>query len=208
MKLDVYKRPDKPASVLIKDRRAPKADKAPTVAPRAPLVVDRATECHVTPPDVARRMVEYLDSCGDVMTLEPSAGTGNLIAALFEAGQSEYELCAIERHIELWRSLNLRFPARIRGFNECFLEYADRVRGRAEFPRVIMNPPFRHARKHIEAARSLWGFGGHHEKTIIALVPATFEHDDAETLEHLPSDTFATTKVHSKIIRFRRYRNT
>jgi hypothetical protein len=49
------------------------------------------------------------------------------------------------------------------------------------------------------------GRGGHAEPaTLVALVPITFQHDDAETLETLPPDTFATAKVHTKIIRIER----
>jgi hypothetical protein len=74
-----------------------------------------------------------------------------------------------------------------------------------EFPRVIMNPPFSDVRKHVAAALSLMGRGGHAEPaTLVALVPITFQHDDAETLETLPPDTFATAKVHTKIIRIER----
>jgi hypothetical protein len=49
------------------------------------------------------------------------------------------------------------------------------------------------------------GRHGHAEPaTLVALVPVTFSHDEAETLETLPSDTFATAKVFTKIIRVRR----
>lgn len=54
----------------------------------APVVVDRATECHVTPAGVAARMARYLGPTGDYLTLEPSAGTGALIKALLASGHS------------------------------------------------------------------------------------------------------------------------
>lgn len=40
--------------------------------------------------------------------------------------------------------------------------------------------------------------------TLVALVPVTFEHPEAEHLETLPPDTFSTARVHTKIIRIRR----
>ncbi|MEP2387369.1 MAG: methyltransferase type 11, partial [Hyphomonas sp.] len=46
-----------------------------------PLVIDRAGECHVTPADVAARMVDYLGRPGAFNTLEPNAGTGALVSA-------------------------------------------------------------------------------------------------------------------------------
>lgn len=196
MKASVYSRPPKPMVIPVRRRRdfEPLAKAQPVEV----LAVDKATECHVTPPDVARRMVQYLGPVGDYLTLEPSAGTGNLSRALLDAGHSQYELVQVERHISLSAGLH-RFGTVI---NRCFLEYAAEVRGRVEFPRVIMNPPFRDVRKHVAAAISLMGRGGHVEAPVlVALVPITFDRDDCETLETLPPDTFATAKVHTKIIR-------
>ncbi|MCY1170787.1 hypothetical protein D9M73_108770 [compost metagenome] len=145
-------------------------------------------------------MVRYLGDVGDYLTLEPSAGTGNLSRALIESGHSRYELVQVERHTKLAGQLH-RFGTVI---NRCFLEYAFEVRGKVQFPRVIMNPPFREVRKHIAAARDLMGAHGHSEApTLVALVPITFQTDDMETLEHLPDDTFATAKVLTKIVRIR-----
>jgi hypothetical protein len=165
------------------------------------LIVDKATECHVTPSDVARRMVKYLGDNGDYLTLEPSAGTGNLARALIDAGHSKNELIMVEKHIKLASMLH--------GFgtvnNACFLEWAEERRGKVEFPRVIMNPPFSDVRKHVAAALSLMGRNGHQEPAcLVALVPITFRHDDAETLEELPPETFATARVYTKIIRILR----
>ncbi|MNE94482.1 hypothetical protein D3C80_1924490 [compost metagenome] len=65
-----------------------------------------------------------------------------------------------------------------------------------------MNPPFREVKKHMNAALSLMGQGGHMEAAVlVALVPVTYNHDDAETLEYLPATTFANAKVNTKIIR-------
>lgn len=196
MKPQLYKRPNKPLSIPVTRRRG--FDKPDAVARPEPVMVDKATECHVTPSDVAARMVEYLGPQGDYMTLEPSAGTGQLVKALLAAGHSDCELTQVERHVTLARGLYQFGPV----INRCFLEWAGEIAGRASYPRIIMNPPFRDVRKHIAAAVSLMGRNGHGEPaTLVALVPITFEHPDAETLEILPADTFATAKVNTKIIR-------
>ena len=195
MKPSVYTRPAKPLFVATKRRE----DFAPLPKPGAVEIVtdDKATECHVTPDDVAARMVRYLGPVGDYLTLEPSAGTGQLVRALLASGHSDCELTMVERHIKLASGLHQYGPV----INRCFLEYADEVRGKVQFPRIIMNPPFSQVRKHIAAALSLLGKGGHDQATLVALVPITFNHDEAEHMETLPPDTFATAAVHTKIIR-------
>lgn len=197
MKASIYTRSGKPLFVQVK-RRDDFASLAKANALPEPVTVDAASECHVTPDVVAARMVDYLGRQGDYLTLEPSAGTGQLVRALFAAGHSRYELTMVERHIKLANNLRALGPV----INRCFLEYAEETRGKVEFPRVIMNPPFSQVRKHIAAALSLMGRNGHAEPPVlVALVPITFEHPGAETLEELPADTFATAKVHTKIIR-------
>jgi hypothetical protein len=193
-----FKMPKRPSFVTVKDRR----DHAPIQAIKAPdvLAVDKATECHVTPPDVAARMAGYC-RIGDILTLEPSAGTGNLVRALLAAGHSRFELCIVERHVSLCRSLY--GLAAGQPWNRCFLEYAEEARGKIEFPQVIMNPPFSAVKAHIRAAVSLMGRGGHQEPArLVALVPITFEAAGFETLETLPDDTFSTAKVRTKIVRY------
>lgn len=192
----VYTRPAKPLGLAVRRREdfaAPDARALPEV-----VAVDRFTECHVTPPDVAARLVDYLGAVGDYLTLEPSAGTGNLSRALIESGHSPRELVQVERHHKLAGGL-YQFGTVIQ---RCFLEYAAEVRGKVEFPRVIMNPPFSDVRKHVAAALSLMGPHGHScAPCLVALVPITFQHNQAEELETLPPDTFSTVKVYTKIIR-------
>ncbi|WP_435171740.1 hypothetical protein [Falsirhodobacter sp. 1013] len=195
----IYTRPAKPLTIPVRARRDAPALALATV-PEV-IAVDRATECHITPDDVARRMVDYLGPVGDYLTLEPSAGTGQLARALIASGHSRNELTMIERHHKLAAPLHSIGPT----LNRCFLDYADDVRGKVEFPRVIMNPPFRDVRKHIAAALTLLGRGGHDAPaTLVALVPVTFDHPEAEHLETLPPDTFSTAQVHTKIIRIQR----
>lgn len=199
MKASVYMRPAKPLFVPVARRDDfAKIEKA---APMEVVAVDKATECHVTPSDVAARMVAYLGRPGDYLTLEPSAGTGQLARALLASGHSDCELTMVERHIGLARRLSSIGPT----INRCFLEWSAEIHGKAEFPRVLMNPPFSDVRKHVAAALSLLGRGGHDEPaTLVTLVPVTFEHPEAIELEHLPDSTFATAKVRTKIIRVQR----
>lgn len=199
MKASVYTRPGKPLAIPVKRRSDFEA--LPQTVPLDIVAVDRATECHVTPPDVAARMVQYLGRCGDYLTLEPSAGTGNLTRALLASGHSRFELTQVERHNRLAAELHKLGPV----INRCFLEYAAEAAGKVQFPRVIMNPPFSQVRRHIAAALSLMGRNGHDEPPcLIALVPVTFQHPGAEELETLPDNTFSTAKVRTKIIRIRK----
>jgi phospholipid N-methyltransferase len=173
-------------------------DKPAAVPMAAPVMVDRATECHVTPPDVARRMVDYLAPEPHHTTLEPSAGTGNLVAALLNYGVRETNISKVERHVKLASLLSERFS---RVCNQCILDYAAESAGKVFYDRVIMNPPFSDVRKHVEAALSLlWPSRG----VLVALVPVTFQHPDAETLETLPPDTFITVRVNTKLIRIQK----
>jgi phospholipid N-methyltransferase len=204
MRKTVYRRPNKPATMAVYRREDPHG--LEPLRSSEVVAVDCFTECHVTPPEVAARMVNYLGWLGDIMTLEPQAGTGNLIQALYDAGLSPYELTAIERHSGLCEAVRRRFKDEqyIDPMNRCFLDYAKEAKGRIEFPRIIMNPPFRHVKQHMEAAISLLGPGGHDFASLVALVPVTYEHDEAEELERLPVDTFSTAKVYTKIIRIMR----
>lgn len=195
MKADLYKMP-KGRRTIEPKRRADFT--APEVTTVEVMTVDKATECHVTPPDVAARMVQYLGPQGDFLTLEPSAGTGALVRALYEAGHSRYEMTMVERHNTLAAKLRPLGPV----FNQCFLEYAEQAKGKIEFPRIIMNPPFRAVKQHVKAALGLLGRGGHDVATLVALVPSSFQMDGFTTLENLPATTFKSAKVYTKIVRF------
>mgnify|MGYP003115904721 CR=1 FL=1 len=201
MKASVYTRPNKPTRLTVRRREDPAPMEARTLAP--PIAVDRATECHVTPPDVASYMVDCLEGVGDYQTLEPSAGTGALLRALKDAGQSSLETIAIERHHELARVLERQKFGTV--IHECFLDYAARAAGRVDYVHIIMNPPFRQVRQHMNAALSLLGRNGHAEPArLVALVPVTYDHPEAELMDTLGPDTFASAKVHTKIIRISR----
>ncbi|EFO31906.1 methyltransferase type 11 [Roseibium sp. TrichSKD4] len=169
MRKSVYTRPDKPMFVAVQRRTSPTLPQAPEIA--EPLVIDKASECHITPSDVARRMVDYLGPAGDYATLEPSAGTGALVSALLASGHSKGEITAVERHHKLAAKVaTLGVPV----IEECFLGYAERVRGKVAFPRIVMNPPFSKVRRHIKAALTLLDAGGHREPANLVGVRTRF----------------------------------
>lgn len=71
----IYSRPAKPMFVPVQSR-TDFAEIKPGSIPE-PLAVDAATECHVTPDDVAARMVEYLGPQGDYLTFDRAREPGN-----------------------------------------------------------------------------------------------------------------------------------
>jgi phospholipid N-methyltransferase len=165
------------------------------------LAVDCATECHVTPPAVAATMVDYLRPDPQRLTLEPQAGTGNLIHALLDSGCILQNIRAVERHQSLCSVLRNRFDG-LNLFGRCFLDYAQDFTSKQLFAQILMNPPFRHVRKHMSAALSLLDWDADGGCSLVALVPITYEHEDAYTCEVLDCDTFAAAKVSTKIICF------
>jgi phospholipid N-methyltransferase len=198
MNPSLYTRPDKPSHIVVQHRiDAPVMARlsAPPV-----ITVDKTTECHVTPSAVALRMVDHLqtDKCSAV--LEPQAGTGNLIKALLDSGLPAGQITAIEKHIGLCQSITGRFTGDqlINPENRCFLDYAKVFSTQKRFSRIIMNPPFRQIKKHMNAALSLLATT---DAILIALVPTSYQHPDANVLETLADDTFFTARVSTKIIR-------
>ena len=193
MRRDIYKKPRGSRYVRVTDRDNRRADPKAIKdgAPPPPVMVDRFTQCHVTPHAVAARMAAAL---GDVTgpILEPSAGTGNLIAALIGAGFSPGDIVAIEKHGGLATVCADRFDG-VTVHCDDFLADDEGAR----FGAVLINPPFSAVRAHIKHAISALRPGG----VMVALVPVTFDHEDAEELETLPPDTFAAARVHTKIIR-------
>jgi len=205
MDASLYTRPTKPRTMTVKKRRG-----APEVALPLPLpeiiTVDTFTECHVTPPNVGKDMVDYLNDIRETgLTAEPQAGTGNLVQALFDAGLAACDLIAVERHVGLCHSIEKRFiDESFKPVNDCFLEYAAREKGNILIPRIIMNPPFKNIKKHMSAALDLLGSDDGETAVLVALVPITFNHPDAEMMEELPRETFSTVSISTKIIRIYR----
>jgi len=142
----------------------------------------------VTPPDIAARLVDYAGNLEGLRILEPSAGTGALVRAFEARGVHSADVVTIERERALCDVLE-----RMGAHPVCadFEEWATTTEER--FDLVVMNPPFRRARQHVEAAFNLLVDGG----SLLAIVPSTF---DGEPLEDLPAGAFALTGARAKII--------
>ena len=132
------------------------------------------------------------------------AGTGNLIQALINNASARLSIVAVERNINLFNLLNERFYnlPNISFFNDCFLEYAQRLNLTNGFTKIIMNPPFKKVKSHMDAALSLLDRTSAGGSSLVALVPVTYQHSDAQLMEELPVDSFAHIKVNTKIIQF------
>jgi protein-L-isoaspartate O-methyltransferase len=189
----IYSRPaGKPLYVSVPKRDWDAVVVVPVAIP-APIVVDRGSECHVTPHDVAARMVEALGCLDGAHVLEPSAGTGNLARAVLGAGYTLASLTMVEMHhrlADVLRAANLGHVE-----HTDFLDYAPSAR---RFDAILINPPFSRVRPHMAAARSLLSPGG----VLVGLVPIMFEADGFDTIETLPRDTFATANVSTKLVYF------
>ncbi len=194
MNASIYMRPDKPMFLEVKDRSELILEKQPVQRLTIP-VVDKSTECHVTPKDVAQRMVQYASPGADEIVLEPEGGTGNIVAEILDYGVSPHGVHIVEREFSLFAYLVKRFETKpVKLTKGCFLDFVRKTDLRAGC--IIMNPPFKPVMKHIEAAmRVLSPFG-----CIVALVPESFEYPNMIELEKLPDTTFSTTKVRTKIV--------
>lgn len=188
----VYKRPDKPRTMYVRPREAPPAMAGDL--PEAPIMIHVSTECHVTPPLVASRMADYLHGEGHII-LEPSAGTGSLIAEVIDQARAVH---AVELNLELSDALLIKFPDQVKFslWQMDFTTWRENSGLELFYTRILMNPPFQKVKRHMEAAIDLLAPGGR----IIALVPITYHHDQAETLEELGPETFSSAQVNTKII--------
>lgn len=197
MDASVYKRPEKPRQIYVTPiaERRPQVTDFTLVKIAKPLVVDGSTECHVTPADVAARMVEYIGLSNCSSLLEPQGGTGNLVHAALEGGWSD--ITVIERHYTLVDFMRSRFESgKLHLMHSCFLEYS--ASGERKFAAILTNPPFKKVYAHIRASISLLKRNG----VLVALVPQSFEMDGFIEMESLPSDTFENAKVLTKIVRY------
>lgn len=186
-----YARPDKPFAVTGKHHR-PRYDEPDALEVTQPLTVDRGTDCFVTPSPVALRMAGYAEVTRQMSALEPQSGTGNIAQAIIDLCAG-VDLHVNEQHHALYSATVQRLGEQATATQGDFLEYTGRT-----FDRIVMNPPFskRQAYHHIAHAQTLLKPGG----VIIALVPVTVQIPGMVELERLDQDTFAGTKVCTKII--------
>lgn len=154
-----------------------------------PVTVPAFLECHVTPAHVADAMARLLPDMAGKHVVEPSAGTGALLDAMKRVHPE-----AMVQGVEIYRPLQERLIQK--GYEVYCDDFAEWAKHQgATRDAVIMNPPFRKVREHVQAAFSLLRKGG----VLVALVPVTFK--DGETYMNLDADTFSAAKVHTKVIK-------
>ena len=125
-----------------------------------------ANQLFPTPPAIARQLVELADIQPGQKILEPSAGTGNLIQAIYSKVQADWVILqAVEINGELVRTIQ-EYRQKVLYSNDYNfrIEQADFLEwyGTETYHRIVMNPPFENASdiKHVLRAYSLLKPGG------------------------------------------------
>lgn len=159
-----------------------------------------------TPPDVAARLVELLDldswageAWETLRVLEPSAGTGNLIAAVLDA-YPEADIYAWEINHALADGLRAKWPDGnpVRVVTGDFLCKVPPDSPAEQFDAVAMNPPFNGFdwKHHL---RHAWRFvkNGGRLAAVLPQAPSVRDVvralDPGASIEPLPDNTFAGT---------------
>jgi len=165
-----------------------------------------APQLFPTPPHVAARMVELLDldswngePWDTLRVLEPSAGTGNLIAAVLES-RPEAQVIAWEINEALAYALAQKFSGETVHCGDFLGTTPPR-----QYDAVIMNPPFERGiwKAHLRHAYEQLLPGGR----LVAVLP---QAPDLERvckalctrveIERLPDNTFAGTGVRTALV--------
>jgi predicted RNA methylase len=166
-----------------------------------------------TPADVVAKMLDHAQIEPGMRAMEPSAGKGNIVGALLDAGA---KVIAVECAYTLSTILRKKYAGHIVIAEEDFLKIPV-VRWQATpIDRVVMNPPFENGQDmaHVQHAYQFLRDGGR----LVAIMSAgTFFRDDAKTqafrtwldevggevVEDLPAGTFyheAGTNVETKMV--------
>jgi protein-L-isoaspartate O-methyltransferase len=164
---------------------------------KAGVQVVTAPQLFPTPPALADRMVAEANIQPGNRILEPSAGTGNLIAAI-AAAEPTARVTAVEINTQLADALSARYRVRPAGWEiltDDFLDLTPLDLGR--FDRIVMNPPFANGddMRHIRNAFEMLSPSGR-LVAICANGPRQqeqlrpFVEENGGTWEELPRDTF------------------
>lgn len=163
---------------------------------KAGVKVVTAPQLFPTPDEVAGDMVRLADIEPGFRILEPNAGTGKLIEAVFRArAEGSVEITAVEINQALAAALRDRWSG-VQSICADFLAF----RSDPIFDLVLMNPPFENAVdiKHVRHALTLLRPGGR-----LVGICADGSRQNAQlrgiasSWEPLPSGTFAGTSVRS-----------
>lgn len=176
---------------------------------KAGVQVVSSPELFPTPPELAARMVQEAGILSGQVLLEPSAGTGNIVAAIMK-----HDNCAVVKAIEISPGVKVQLYERFgRGNYNCDVIGADFLACGGElgqFDRVLMNPPFSAEVAHVRHAYQFLKPGGR----LVAVMsegPFFRERDQdfrawLESVggisEKLPSDTFqeSGTGVNTRLV--------
>lgn len=180
---------------------SPPADAAPFKAIeeslKAGVQVVTANQLFPTPKEICKTMADIAEIQPGMRVLEPSAGTGNILEAVWIETGKRCDV-AIEINPNLARSLKDRVPA---VFCADFLDViADPMN---LFDRILMNPPFENGSdiKHILHAMTFLKPGGR----LVAICANGPRQNEklkplADTWEELPEGTFAGTGVRTVLL--------
>jgi hypothetical protein len=127
-----------------------------------------------TPLPIGRRMAELANLYPGAIVLEPSAGTGELIAAILEV-EPTCQVSAIEKNEQRAQSLANGVKT-YRVIGRDFLEH------RGEWPRIIQNPPFEEGQdiEHVRHAYDCLTPGG---RLVSAMGESAFFREDRKATE-------------------------
>lgn len=145
------------------------------------LEVPASTEAFCTPPSLVAHMADLLEICTGDSLLDPSCGTGNLLAAVLAFALPGHlgAIHGVELNHRLVLAAQERFiRTQARIMEGDFLEIAKNRSGLRDcYDRIIMNPPFGRGADiaHIRAAAGLLAPGGR----LVALCAAGPRQRDA-----------------------------
>lgn len=188
-------------------KTAPTPDPAKEMreALRAGVQVVSAPQLFPTPHGLAARVIELADVDDKALrVLEPSAGTGRLLSALYTV-TDHCEVVAVEVNPGLANRLKESFPGS--GVEIHCADFLTCNGDLGKFDRIVMNPPFENGAdiKHIQHARTFLKEGGK-LVAICAAGPRQREafvfSGEADLWEDLPAGTFADegTNVNAALI--------
>jgi protein-L-isoaspartate O-methyltransferase len=152
-----------------------------------------------TPAHVAEQMVQLAEIESGMPVLEPSAGTGNLVAAVHATVDTE--VLAYEINPDLCNQIRNRIPSNVCAVRcKDFLEVNE---GAGYFARVVMNPPFDHGSDiiHVQHALNFLRPGG---RLVAIVANGPKQQKELQPLAdqwiELPAGTFQGTNVRTAIV--------
>lgn len=186
-----------------------KAD--PIVEAERALIGTRIPGFFPTPPEEVAEMIGWADVEAGMRVLEPSAGKGNIVMPLLEAGAL---VTAIETNYTLTNLLRMKTAGR-EGVEVRFADFTEEEP--ALFDRAVMNPPFENGQdaEHVRLVFEKWLAPGGRLVAIMSNGPfyrsnnadkefrAWFDEVGGEVVKELPAGTFydeAGTNVATRMI--------